>query len=165
MRSPTGANTILLRGVKTAREAYKHFGMGPHKHKKPHTISKGRKVRVLGCYIESTFIFWFSSNKLVVAASLVVSRYKQPYPKFILSRGNTGACRWFWCAWVVVTGLCIWFSSVILCNMQYGASNHDFCQHAHIVPTRSTLHQICDLRWSPLFNLCDGHFASIVLRE
>ncbi|CAK5262656.1 unnamed protein product [Mycena citricolor] len=43
MRAPTGANTILLRGQKTAREANKHFGMGPHKHKKPYTISKGRK--------------------------------------------------------------------------------------------------------------------------
>ncbi len=28
LRAPTGSNTILLRGVKTAREAYKHFGMG-----------------------------------------------------------------------------------------------------------------------------------------
>ena len=28
LRSPTGANTVLLRGVKTSREAYKHFGMG-----------------------------------------------------------------------------------------------------------------------------------------
>ncbi|KAJ7477137.1 ribosomal protein L18e/L15P [Mycena galericulata] len=43
MRAPTGANTVLLRGKKTAREANKHFGMGPHKHKKPYTISKGRK--------------------------------------------------------------------------------------------------------------------------
>ncbi|KJA16106.1 hypothetical protein HYPSUDRAFT_71626 [Hypholoma sublateritium FD-334 SS-4] len=43
LRAPTGANTILLRGVKTAREAYKHFGMGPHKNKKPYTTSKGRK--------------------------------------------------------------------------------------------------------------------------
>ncbi|CAA7270736.1 unnamed protein product [Cyclocybe aegerita] len=43
LRAPTGSNTVLLRGVKTAREAYKHFGMGPHKHKKPYTISKGRK--------------------------------------------------------------------------------------------------------------------------
>ncbi|KAF8189697.1 ribosomal protein L18e/L15P [Pholiota molesta] len=42
-RSPTGSNTILLRGVKTSREAYKHFGMGPHKNKRPYTISKGRK--------------------------------------------------------------------------------------------------------------------------
>jgi ribosomal protein L18E len=33
LRTPTGANTILLRGPKNAREAYKHFGMGPHKHK------------------------------------------------------------------------------------------------------------------------------------
>ncbi|KAJ7087233.1 ribosomal protein L18e/L15P [Mycena belliarum] len=43
MRAPTGANTVLLRGKKTAREANKHFGMGPHQHKKPYTISKGRK--------------------------------------------------------------------------------------------------------------------------
>jgi len=43
LRAPTGANTVLLRGKKTAREANKHFGMGPHKHKKPYTISKGRK--------------------------------------------------------------------------------------------------------------------------
>jgi large subunit ribosomal protein L18e len=60
LRSPTGANTVLLRGVRTSREAYKHFGMGvllfwlfylsiiipsvgPHKNKKPYTISKGRK--------------------------------------------------------------------------------------------------------------------------
>ncbi|KAF8654302.1 hypothetical protein AX16_003561 [Volvariella volvacea WC 439] len=42
-RSPTGSNTVLLRGKRTAREAYKHFGMGPHSHKKPYTTSKGRK--------------------------------------------------------------------------------------------------------------------------
>ncbi len=45
LRAPTGTNTILLRGKRTAREAVKHFGMGPHKNKKPYTISKGRKVR------------------------------------------------------------------------------------------------------------------------
>ena len=33
MRSPTGANTLLLRGPKNAREAVKHFGFGPHKGK------------------------------------------------------------------------------------------------------------------------------------
>ncbi|KZT20667.1 60S ribosomal protein L18 [Neolentinus lepideus HHB14362 ss-1] len=43
MRVPTGANTILLRGKRNSREAVKHFGMGPHKHKKPYTTSKGRK--------------------------------------------------------------------------------------------------------------------------
>ncbi|GAM85744.1 hypothetical protein ANO11243_037520 [Dothideomycetidae sp. 11243] len=42
-RSPTGANTLLLRGPKNAREAVKHFGFGPHKHKKPYVESKGRK--------------------------------------------------------------------------------------------------------------------------
>lgn len=30
LRSPTGANTILLRGPKNSREAVKHFGFGPH---------------------------------------------------------------------------------------------------------------------------------------
>lgn len=43
LRTPTGANTLLLRGPKNAREAVKHFGFGPHKHKKPHVQSKGRK--------------------------------------------------------------------------------------------------------------------------
>ncbi|KAF1356794.1 ribosomal protein L18e/L15-domain-containing protein [Delphinella strobiligena] len=50
MRAPTGANTVLLRGPKNAREAVKHFGFGPHSHKarllaalKPYVESKGRK--------------------------------------------------------------------------------------------------------------------------
>ncbi|WFD26971.1 hypothetical protein MNAN1_001960 [Malassezia nana] len=43
MRAPTGSNTILLRGPKNSREAVKHFGFGPHKHKKPFVRSKGRK--------------------------------------------------------------------------------------------------------------------------
>ncbi|CAG8612563.1 8598_t:CDS:2 [Ambispora leptoticha] len=43
LRAPTGSNTILLRGPKNSREAVKHFGMGPHKHKKPYVRSKGRK--------------------------------------------------------------------------------------------------------------------------
>jgi len=42
-RAPTGANTLLLRGPKNAREAFKHFGFGPHSHKKPYVASKGRK--------------------------------------------------------------------------------------------------------------------------
>ncbi|CAG8473443.1 12774_t:CDS:2 [Ambispora gerdemannii] len=43
LRAPTGSNTVLLRGPKNAREAFKHFGMGPHKNKKPYVRSKGRK--------------------------------------------------------------------------------------------------------------------------
>ncbi|CCV00013.1 unnamed protein product [Malassezia sympodialis ATCC 42132] len=43
MRAPTGSNTILIRGPKNAREAVRHFGFGPHKHKKPFVRSKGRK--------------------------------------------------------------------------------------------------------------------------
>lgn len=40
LRAPTGSNTLLLRGPKNAREAVKHFGFGPHKHKVPSPISK-----------------------------------------------------------------------------------------------------------------------------
>lgn len=43
LRSPKGSNTVLLRGPKNARESVRHFGMGPHKHKKPFVRSKGRK--------------------------------------------------------------------------------------------------------------------------
>merc|ERR1712144_199327 len=43
LRAPKGSNTILLRGPKHAREAYRHFGLGPHTNKKPYVLSKGRK--------------------------------------------------------------------------------------------------------------------------
>ena len=33
LRTPTGSNTLILRGPKNAREAVRHFGFGPHKHK------------------------------------------------------------------------------------------------------------------------------------
>merc|ERR1711935_477040 len=45
LRSPTGSNTLLIRGPKTAREANKHFGAAgvPNSHVKPYIRSKGRK--------------------------------------------------------------------------------------------------------------------------
>ncbi|KAK9447720.1 60S ribosomal protein eL18 [Limtongia smithiae] len=43
LRSPTGQNTLLLRGPKNARKEVKSFGMGPHKHKVPKVLSVGRK--------------------------------------------------------------------------------------------------------------------------
>lgn len=44
--APTGKNTILMQGRRTAREACKHFGRAPgvpHSNTRPYTISKGRK--------------------------------------------------------------------------------------------------------------------------
>eukprot|EP01134_Creolimax_fragrantissima_P001845 CFRG1845T1 len=45
MRSPTGANTVLLRGPRMSRETVKHFGAPgvPHSSAKPYVRSKGRK--------------------------------------------------------------------------------------------------------------------------
>ncbi|CAN6600765.1 large ribosomal subunit protein eL18B [Trichomonascus vanleenenianus] len=42
-RSPKGENTLIIRGPRNSREAVRHFGMGPHKHKAPRIQSKGRK--------------------------------------------------------------------------------------------------------------------------
>lgn len=45
-KCPTGANTVLVQGRRTAREACKHFGPAPgvpHSHTKPFVRSKGRK--------------------------------------------------------------------------------------------------------------------------
>ena len=45
LRSPTGENTLLLRGPKMGREAIKHFGAAGtvRSHAKPYVRSKGRK--------------------------------------------------------------------------------------------------------------------------
>ncbi|GAA5899472.1 hypothetical protein JCM8208_000567 [Rhodotorula glutinis] len=45
LRKPTGANTLLLRGKKNAREANKHFGSGVT-HAKPYVISKGKREEI-----------------------------------------------------------------------------------------------------------------------
>mmetsp|Transcript_11973 Transcript_11973/g.12054 ORF Transcript_11973/g.12054 Transcript_11973/m.12054 type:complete len:182 (+) Transcript_11973:28-573(+) len=46
VQNPSGANTVLLRGKKTARESYKHFGPAPgskRSHARPYVRSHGRK--------------------------------------------------------------------------------------------------------------------------
>ena len=45
LRAPTGANTLLLQGKRTARKANRHFGAAgkPGSHVKPLVRSKGRK--------------------------------------------------------------------------------------------------------------------------
>lgn len=54
--------------------------MGPHKHKKPYTASKGRKVsNISSIRRKYAYTYVVSSSVPVVAASLVVSRCKQPY--------------------------------------------------------------------------------------
>merc|ERR1712173_336987 len=46
LRAPTGKNTLLLQGRRTAREACRHMGRAPgvpHSSTKPYVRSKGRK--------------------------------------------------------------------------------------------------------------------------
>lgn len=44
--APTGKNTVLMQGARTAREAFTHFGRAPgvpHSNTRPYVQSKGRK--------------------------------------------------------------------------------------------------------------------------
>jgi ribosomal protein L18E len=79
LRAPTGSNTLILRGPKNSREAVKHFGFGPHKHKV--SKHKGPTVASLNeanpCYRNpSSSPRVASSSVLVVADAHVVSRSK-----------------------------------------------------------------------------------------
>ncbi|KAK5710957.1 hypothetical protein LTR15_012751 [Elasticomyces elasticus] len=57
MRAPTGANVILLRGPKNAREAVKHFGFGPHTDKaQAKDREQGQEVRARSW---SQTVAWF----------------------------------------------------------------------------------------------------------
>lgn len=51
LRAPTGSNTLLLRGPKNSREAFKHFGFGPHKHKV--SISPTQRLQLLTTLAEA----------------------------------------------------------------------------------------------------------------
>ena len=78
MRSPTGANTMLLRGPKNAREAVKHFGFGPHSGKVSLTASAQFNLAILTIAIRNPRLLARvgSSKERVDADGLVVSRSK-----------------------------------------------------------------------------------------
>lgn len=81
LRAPTGANTLLLRGPKNAREAVKHFGFGPHTDKVCfHTWTMGcLDLNLLTQNRSPTLAARAaSSSVLVVAEGLRVSRSKGP---------------------------------------------------------------------------------------
>lgn len=87
LRAPTGANTLLLRGPKNAREAVKHFGFGPHSGKVSNLITI--KTGVCLIWLLIFFLSFYrsrtfraraaSSSGLVVAEGLVVSRSRWGY--------------------------------------------------------------------------------------
>jgi hypothetical protein len=75
IRAPTGSNTILLRGRRSTREAAKHFGMGPHKNKKPYTKSKGRKFERARGRRKVNILQYTSLSLLIIVLSPVVSKF------------------------------------------------------------------------------------------
>ena len=77
LEKPTGANTLLLRGPKNAREAFKHFGFGPHKHKVCIILRLSKLTGVLIiCRNHMSSPRAANSRRLVVGDGLVVSRFK-----------------------------------------------------------------------------------------
>jgi ribosomal protein L18E len=65
-RAPTGSNTLLLRGPKNSREAVKHFGFGPHKHK----VSRSA-YRTLMITLTAFFRNLMSSRRVASSRKLV----------------------------------------------------------------------------------------------
>jgi ribosomal protein L18E len=78
LRAPTGSNTLLLRGPKNSREAVKHFGFGPHKHKVYHKRHMIERLLMI-CRNHTSSPRVASSRRLVVAGGQEVSRSKSAF--------------------------------------------------------------------------------------
>ena len=119
LRHPTGANTLLLRGPKNAREAVKHFGMGPHKHKVCNTIFKFRPSIEKFSFAEHFYRSHISrardgnSRGLVVADGRGVSRCKGGSRKSLYpARRDVGG------GWALITQGVLHLSAQILIWVQ-----------------------------------------------
>lgn len=101
LRAPTGANTLLLRGPKNARESVKHFGFGPHKHKVSFALAL-QVVRV-GCMLTRARNRMCearagSSSKLVAGERTRPSRSEVPFELFHYGAASLGADTVIWIA-------------------------------------------------------------------
>jgi hypothetical protein len=86
LKAPTGANTLLLRGPKNAREAVKHFGFGPHSGKvrwvtfapaQMESESSFVPVLTIGCHRNHTFRAKGGNSSVhVVGEGRRVSRFR-----------------------------------------------------------------------------------------
>lgn len=77
LRAPTGSNTLLLRGPKNSREAVKHFGFGPHKHKVGFScLDHGWRTANTSHRNHTSSPRAASSRRLVVAGVPEVSRFR-----------------------------------------------------------------------------------------
>lgn len=116
MRSPTGSNTLLLRGPKNAREAFKHFGFGPHSNKVRHIWSGGARPKLLTFMHRNPMSRARAANSSVpvVADDQGVSRSKRNVWRWRLSElssqfselahqsciagsGDDYRAMWWWC--------------------------------------------------------------------
>jgi ribosomal protein L18E len=108
LRAPTGANTLLLRGPKNAREAVKHFGFGPHSH----------KVRLL-C---SSRVIAYRAGSSMLNRFLETLRREQREEiregswSETVARFQGVSHQWFYLGVVVVDGS-VWRRSGVICPM------------------------------------------------
>ena len=90
LQAPTGSNTLLLRGPKNAREAVKHFGHGPHKHKVclfPHYVRDRTCVTNYFASAPTSSPRVASSRRPVAAGGRGASRSKDLDPGGCLGNG------------------------------------------------------------------------------
>ena len=130
LRAPTGANTVLLRGVRTAREAYKHFGMGVSFFSLlifcPSSFLPQAPIRTRSLIPPPKVA---SSSRVVVAESRRVSKCRGLLKIYCIYGAG-----YHFMAYVVST-ICIFFSSNILKN-----SDHLSLEKQHICGSISSGH-------------------------
>jgi large subunit ribosomal protein L18e len=109
LRAPTGSNTLLLRGPKNAREAVKHFGFGPHKHKVNHAYSFAARLLKHNFRNHTSSPRVVSSRRLVDVGGQEVSRSRSH------DTGGCGVDDWLWLD--EISGDDMGFEEVLVINM------------------------------------------------
>jgi len=77
LRAPTGSNTLLLRGPKNSREAVKHFGFGPHKHK-----VNTQPLRMIQLYFPAITDFCIETLRRVQGTQVREGPWTQAFERF-----------------------------------------------------------------------------------
>ena len=108
LRAPTGANTLLLRGPKNAREAVKHFGFGPHSHK----VRFFRCPRVASCRVRPSMLNRFLETlRREQREEVREGPWSETVARF------QGVSHQWCCLGVVVVGGSAWRRSEMICPM------------------------------------------------
>ncbi|KAA1134013.1 hypothetical protein PGTUg99_014682 [Puccinia graminis f. sp. tritici] len=110
LRCPTGSNTVLLRGKRNSREAVRHFGHGPHKHKRPYVLSKGRKFGTPSHSIAGVPSFYLTDSFLI--NQTLFPHRKGPRSQKIQRFQSINILHVIYVSWIDMAPWSLWISNV-----------------------------------------------------